>query len=65
MRDRHNGFVMLTDDGKGNPYVPDFVRSYDTGTEAGNAMKYAGAFLVLANRHFPHNDSNVDSTEEK
>lgn len=47
--DRYNGFVQLTD-GKGNPYVPDFIRSYDCGAEAGNAMKYAGAFLVLANR---------------
>lgn len=48
--DRVNGFVALTDGG-GKMYVTDFSRSYDTGTEAGNAMKYAGAFLILAKRY--------------
>ncbi len=50
--DRFKGFVHLTDD-NGNSYVPDFIRSYDTGCDAGNAMKYAGAFLVLSNRYYP------------
>jgi hypothetical protein len=51
--DRHNGFVQLTD-GTGNLYVPDFISSYDCGNDVGNAMKYAGAFLVLAQRQNNH-----------
>ena len=47
--DRYNGFVQLTD-GNGNAYVADFVRAYDCGSDVGNAMKYAGAFMVLAKR---------------
>ena len=47
--DRHNGFAQVTD-GNGHLFVPDFSRSYDRGSEAGNAMAYAGAFLVLAQR---------------
>lgn len=47
--DRVNGFVQLTD-GNGNMYVPDFTRSYDRGSNEGNAMAYAGAFLQLAKR---------------
>lgn len=47
--DRINGFVQLKD-GNGKPYVADFIRSYDCGVDAGNAMKYAGAFIVLSKR---------------
>ena len=47
--DRFNGFVQLTD-GNGEPYVADFVRSYDATSDAGNAMKFAGAWLILAKR---------------
>lgn len=57
--DRHNDFVQLTDD-NGTPFVPDFIRSYDTGCEAGNAMKFAGAFLLLAKRY---NDSEGGAYE--
>jgi hypothetical protein len=47
--DRHNGYIQLTD-GFGNAYVPDFPDDRDRGSEQGNAMKYAGAYLVLAKR---------------
>jgi hypothetical protein len=47
--DRYNGFVQLKDGG-GQPYV--FDSSYpDYGSEVGNAMKFAGAFLALAKRY--------------
>jgi hypothetical protein len=48
--DRHNGYVLLTNDGKGNMYVPEFTRCQKRGSVEGNAMEYAGAFLVLARR---------------
>lgn len=47
--DRYNGFVHLTD-GHGQSFVPDFTRSYDRGSNEGNTMAYAGAFMVLAKR---------------
>lgn len=51
-QDRYNGYVQLTD-GNGCAFVPDWdlTRTGESrGSEAGDAMKYAGAFLVLANR---------------
>ena len=53
-QDRVNGFVQLKD-GNGNMYVPDFTRSYNQGSNEGNAMAYAGAFLKLAKRVWEHN----------
>lgn len=47
--DRFNGFVQLTD-GNGNAYVPAFSREHKGGSDVGNAMKYSGAFMVLARR---------------
>jgi len=46
--DRVNGYVQLKD-GNGNLYVPDF-HALGTENDAGESMKYAGAFLILANR---------------
>ena len=44
--DRVNGFVQLTD-GNGDIFVTDMQR---TGNEVYDALKYSGAFLILAHR---------------
>ncbi len=48
--DRVNGFVLLSG-ANGNLYVPDFIKTYDRGSDEGNAMAYAGACLALARRN--------------
>lgn len=47
--DRYNGYVLLSD-GDGNLFVPDFSRAQEGETELSSAIKYCGAFLVLAHR---------------
>lgn len=46
--DRVNGFVQLKD-GDGKLFVPEFNR-FSQDSNEGDAMKYAGAFLILAKR---------------
>lgn len=58
--DRHNGYVLLID-GSGNAYMPDWdlERTCESrGSVVGDAMKYAGAFLVLANRYTKHKEGS-------
>lgn len=47
--DRYNGYVALTD-GNGEYYVPEFSRETQGLSEKQAALKYAGAFLILASR---------------
>jgi hypothetical protein len=58
--DRVNGYVQLTD-GNGNLYVPD--RRPTSNGQAADAMKYAGAFLILASRVVASNQIEARTTE--
>jgi hypothetical protein len=46
----HGGSYVQLRDGDGNFFVPDFSRSSLGGSDVGDAMKYAGVFLVLSRR---------------
>lgn len=46
-QDRHKGHVLL-ENGKGDYFVTDFKRTYES--EMGGYLKFCGAFLVLSKR---------------
>ncbi len=46
--DRIDGHVMLS--GPNGLFLPDFSRDHNRGSDVGNALKYCGIFLRLANR---------------